>query len=145
MPRPLSNDLRERIVAAYQAGGLTYDDVAERFQVGPATVNRLLRRVRETGSVAPRTGSRLGPPPLIGPEQRAWIVAMLEDTPDITGDDIVFRLLEERQFKVGRTTVFRVISECGYTRKKKPSARKKATPSASRSSASGSEPDKRPR
>jgi hypothetical protein len=41
---------------------------------------------------------------------------MLEENPDISDDDIVFRLPEERKFKVRRSPAFRVISECGYTR-----------------------------
>ncbi len=53
MPEPLSLDLRERIVAAYERGDMTRDQVAALFQVGRASVNRLVRRFRETGSVEP--------------------------------------------------------------------------------------------
>jgi transposase len=56
----LSLDLRRRIVEAYRKGlTTTYEKTAEMFDVGRATVNRLLRRERETGDVhyKPRGGN----------------------------------------------------------------------------------------
>ncbi len=56
-----SLDLRRRIVKAYETGKTaTYEATAEMFGVGRATVNRLLRRKRETGDVVakPRGGIR---------------------------------------------------------------------------------------
>lgn len=48
----LSLDLRRRIVDAYERGLTpTYELTAQMFGVGRATVNRLLRRYRETGDV----------------------------------------------------------------------------------------------
>jgi len=52
--------LRRRVVEAYEKGlTSTYDKTAEMFSVGRATVNRLLRRKRETGDVIckPRGGN----------------------------------------------------------------------------------------
>ena len=51
----ISLDLRRRIVDAYHSGKTTtYEATASMFGVGFATVNRLLRRKRETGDVLPR-------------------------------------------------------------------------------------------
>jgi transposase-like protein len=62
MPAPLSNDLRIRIVEARAREGMTYEKLAERFDVGRATVDRVLRLARETGSVEPaRQGPRTRP------------------------------------------------------------------------------------
>lgn len=45
-------ELRKRIVEAYFSGRSgSYEETAELFGVGRATVNRLLRRYRETGDV----------------------------------------------------------------------------------------------
>jgi transposase len=49
-----SMDLRERVVAACDAGGATREQVADRFSVSVRWVRALLRRRRETGSIAPR-------------------------------------------------------------------------------------------
>src|SRR6185436_6851937 len=50
MAAPASLDLRRRVVEAYERGGVTYAQGGERFAVGRATVNRWLRRFRETRS-----------------------------------------------------------------------------------------------
>ncbi|MFY0539472.1 DUF977 family protein [Nannocystis pusilla] len=54
MPIAISTDLRIRIVEARAQERLTYEQLAERFGVGRATVDRVLRLARETGSVEPR-------------------------------------------------------------------------------------------
>ena len=53
MPKPLSIDLRERIVGAVVAGG-SLRVVAARFGVSPSSVSNISRGWRETGSVAPK-------------------------------------------------------------------------------------------
>ena len=49
-----STDLRERVVAAYDAREGTQEQVAARFAVSVSWVRKLLRQRRATGSVAPR-------------------------------------------------------------------------------------------
>ena len=61
MSAPLSIDLRIRILEARAKEGLTYDQLADRFAVGRATVHRLLRLARETGSVEPAPHGRRSP------------------------------------------------------------------------------------
>ena len=52
MTRPYSNDLRERVVAAVEAGD-SCRVVAARFGVAVSTVVKWSQRFRRTGSVAP--------------------------------------------------------------------------------------------
>jgi len=52
MTRPLSNDLRERVVAAV-TGGESCRSVAARFGVAVSSVVKWMQRHRATGSVAP--------------------------------------------------------------------------------------------
>jgi putative transposase len=52
MTAPLSQDLRQRIVRAVEAGS-SRRQAAERFAVSPSAAIKLMRRVRETGSTAP--------------------------------------------------------------------------------------------
>jgi transposase len=49
---PLSQDLRQRIVRAVEAGS-SRRQAAERFEVSPSAAIKLMRRVRETGSTEP--------------------------------------------------------------------------------------------
>ena len=57
MTRPLSNDLRERVVAAL-AGGASCRAVAARFGVAVSSVVKWSQRYRATGSVRPRQDGR---------------------------------------------------------------------------------------
>src|SRR5438874_11447774 len=47
-------DLRERVVAACDASGATREQIAARFSVSVSWIRDLLRRRRDTGSIAPR-------------------------------------------------------------------------------------------
>jgi len=49
-----SMDLRERVVAACDAGDATRGQIAARFSVSVPWIRELLRRRRETGSIEPR-------------------------------------------------------------------------------------------
>ena len=53
MGKPYSNDLRERVVAAVQSGGLSCNQAAKQFGVAISTAINWVNRLRETGSVAP--------------------------------------------------------------------------------------------
>ena len=52
MARPLSNDLRERVVARHEAGE-SIRRVASLFGIAPSTVSKWAQRRRKTGSVGP--------------------------------------------------------------------------------------------
>ena len=72
MAKPLSMDLRERVVRAVEDEGLSRHQAAARFGVGVSTVIRLVRRLRETGSLAPsRMGGRR--PKKISGEHADWL------------------------------------------------------------------------
>src|SRR5579885_2561401 len=53
MGKPYSMDLRERAVAAVVSGGLSCRRAAKQFGLGVNTVITWVRRLRQTGSVAP--------------------------------------------------------------------------------------------
>ena len=52
MTAPLSQDLRQRIVRAVDAGS-SIRQAAKRFDISPSAAIKLMRRVRETGSTQP--------------------------------------------------------------------------------------------
>jgi transposase len=73
MGKPYSVDLRERVVAAVEKGGLSRRRAAAQFGVGISTVIAWVRRLRETGSVAP---GKMGghKPKAIAGEHRTWLL-----------------------------------------------------------------------
>ena len=81
MARPLSNDLRERVVAAVLAGE-SCRTAASRFGVAVSSVVKWSQRHRTTGSVRPgKMGGHRKP--LLDPH-RAFIVERIKQTPHLT-------------------------------------------------------------
>jgi transposase len=81
MTRPLSNDLRERVVAAALCGD-SCRSVAARFGVAVSTVVKWSQRYRTTGSVAPgQVGGHRRP--VLEPH-RDFIIEKIAQTPHLT-------------------------------------------------------------
>lgn len=129
MPSPYSQDLRERVVSAYLSGQGTYADVAVRFGVGVATVDRWLSRKRKTGSVVPDPmgGDRNGK---FDEAAEAWLAAAVEDDPDATRQELMRLLQRERGLVVSGAAVQRALERLGLTRKKRLSMPRKGILSA---------------
>ena len=81
MTRPLSNDLRERVVAAVLAGE-SCRAVAARFGVAVSSVVKWCQRFRSTGSVAP--GKMGGHRKRVLEPHRAFIAERIRQTPHLT-------------------------------------------------------------
>src|SRR3712207_9569167 len=80
--RAYSMDLRERVVAAVDAG-MRPAQVAARFEVSVRSVERYLARRRTTGSLAPSV-QRHGPKPEKKARVQPWLAARLEAAADAT-------------------------------------------------------------
>jgi putative transposase len=78
---PLSNDLRERVVAAVE-GGESCRSVASRFGVAVSSVVKWSQRYRATGSVAP--GQMGGHRKRVLEPHRAFIMERIGQTPHLT-------------------------------------------------------------
>ena len=78
MGKPYSIDLRERVVAAVQTGGLSCNQAAKQFGVGISTAINWVARWRQTGSLAP---SKMGghKPKAISGEHRLWLLQRIKD------------------------------------------------------------------
>jgi transposase len=133
MGRALSLDLRQRIIAAWQNQEGTWKELADRFGVGEATVDRLVARFRERGSVAPDPHGG-GQPALIPDEQLPVVRRLLDAAPDITVAELAARYRCEVGLRVSRSTMSRTVARLGYTRKKRPLSAQSATARASRRS-----------
>jgi putative transposase len=81
MTRPLSNDLRERVVAAV-VGGESCRAAAARFGVAVSSVVKWSQRYRATGSVAP--GKMGGHRKRALEPHRAFIKERISQTPHLT-------------------------------------------------------------
>lgn len=73
MAKPYSIDLRARVIAAVETGGLSRHQAAHAFDVGVSTVITWVRRFRETGSMAPRKMGGYKPRAIVG-EHRIFLL-----------------------------------------------------------------------
>ena len=106
MAKPYSLDLRERVVAAVEEGGLSRRRAAAQFGGGISTVIGWVRRFRETGSVAP--GQMGGhKPKAIRDEHRAWLLERI-GAGDFTLRGLVSELAA-RGLKVDYRTVWNFV------------------------------------
>ena len=103
MAKPYSMDLRERVVAAVEEGGLSRHQAAARFGVAASTAIKWVQRYRETGSVAPGQMGGHKPKAIRG-EHREWLVDRIKDG-DFTLRGLVAELAE-RGLKVDYHTMW---------------------------------------
>jgi transposase len=115
MGKPYSLDLRKRVVAAIE-GGMSRNQAAKQFGVAISTAIGWMKRVDETGSVAP--GQMGGhKPKAISGEQAAWL------SQRIRNDDFTLRRLvaelAERGLKVDYHSVWEFVHAEKLSFKKK--------------------------
>ena len=119
MPRAYSLDLRERVIAAAEAGDLTRAEIARRFRISEATVYDWLKRWREQGSIEP-TPQRHGPEPTLGPAEHEVLGALVEETNDRTLEEYAALLCERTGVaRLSPSTLWRALDRLEITRKKR--------------------------
>ena len=116
MTRAFSDDLRIRVLAASQ-GGMSARSAAARFGIGISTAIAWIASAR-AGRVSPWRQSRRGGSRLDAHED--FIVGMIEEAKDITLNEMVLRLHEERAVSIGRSALDVWLRRRGWTFKKRP-------------------------
>ncbi len=110
-----SIDLRRRVVAAYESGLTgTYAATAKMFGVGEATVNRWLRRKRETGDVLPKPRKGNNPRKV----ELDWLRAHATAHPDARLKDRVEDWEAHSGVRVHIDTISSSLRAIGWTYKK---------------------------
>ena len=116
MTRPYSMDLRERVVAAVEAGQ-SRRAVARLFSLGPATVVRWVDRQRTCGACAPKPMGGVRHAVLL--PEREWLLARIAAVPDATVRGPRAELAE-RGTRVSNDAVWRFLRNARLSSKKKP-------------------------
>lgn len=125
MVRPLSNDLRKRLVEAVNSG-LSCRAAAERFGVAPSTAVKLLARWRSTDSyeALPQGGDKRSHRiEAYAPE----LLSLVEQSPDLTLAEISDWLYEIHGLRVGSGTMWRFFDRHDVSFKKNRARRRTAT------------------
>ena len=113
-----SIDLRERVVAAFDARDVTDEQVAKLFNVGEATVHRWKRLKRETGALDHKPFGG-GMPSRVTPDQLAVVRKIVEEQPDQTVQEVAWEFHRRTGRSVSRSAMGRTLLKLGFTRKKR--------------------------
>jgi transposase len=115
MPKAYSADIRERVLARVESGA-SRREAAEHFEISASTAVIWVKCFHETGRCAatPRGGSTS---PL--EEHADFLLALIEEQPDLTLDEVVFAMRKQR-IAGSRTAVWRFFQRHKITFKKKP-------------------------
>ena len=116
MTKPLSIDLRERLISAVD-GGVSRRSAAARFGIAASTAINWVDQWRRTGNVRPRPQ---------GGDKRSQrieahaeeILALVKKTPDITLGEIADHLDATHGLKVAQSSVWRLLDRRAMTFKK---------------------------
>jgi transposase len=118
--------LRESIIRAFHERRLSYEEIAALLGIGRATVSRVLRRHRETGTVAPRPRGGGNASPIRG-KVAEQLIALVTRKPDLSVAELVGELQRRTRVRTSRSSVLRALHRLGYTRKKNGSWQSNAT------------------
>ena len=110
------------VIVRLREEGRTYQQIAEVVGLGVATVNRILRLHRETGTTEPKQPGGGNLSPLRG-KVEAKLRALVEALPDSTVAELSQALAKAEKLKTSRASVQRALNRMGYSRKKRSSSR----------------------
>lgn len=124
MVRPISMDLRERLILAVERDGMSARSAAVRFGVSASSAIKWLQRYRTRGSVAP---DKIGghKPRLLAGSLRDWLLERTQR--DFTLRGLTAELGAEFGIKVDYVQVWRFVHEEGLSFKKNGTSRRAAS------------------
>jgi transposase len=111
--RPISIDLRKRVIAAYEGQDQSMGQIAERFAMPKGTVQNIIEHYRATGSVAP-TPQNPGRKPAFQGKALARLEADVDRHPDATLEE----LRDRSGVRVSVVAVHNTLKKLGFTLKK---------------------------
>jgi putative transposase len=131
MPNPYPTELRDRAVRAYEAGDESCAAVAARFEVGVASLERWLRRQRQTGTLDPLAKAGGWKSPV----EPAVLQRLVAERPDRTTDELTRAYNQQtRTGRVHRSSILRALQRLGYVFKKNGRGRQNSIVRASKPS-----------
>lgn len=122
MAKPLSEDLRVRVIQAVE-GGMSRRAAAERFGISAASAVRFVSEWRESGTKrAKRQGGDRRSHRIEA--HREFILSAVEAKPDLTLEEIAKMLESECEASFAPSSIWRFLDRHAVTFKKKPARRR---------------------
>ena len=116
MPRAYSTDLRERALAAYEAGEGRQSETARVYRIGERTLSGWLELAREGGRRSPKP-RRGGTRPVGG--EAATLAALVAERNDATLAEYADLLADRTGVRRGPSALCRALRALGLVRKKR--------------------------
>lgn len=116
MPHAYSADLRERVLAAHEAGDASQSRLAERYRIGERTLSGWLKAAREEGRRVPKP-RRGGRAPVGG--ERGTLAELAAERNDATLAEYADLLAERTGVRRSPSTLCRALKALGLVRKKR--------------------------
>jgi transposase len=112
-----SLDLREKIVALYDSGGISQRQLAARFCVSVFFVKKLFRQRKTTGSIAPKE-RRGWQKSRLSEEMRERLIAAYQEKNDYTLSELAARLEQDFGVRLSNPTLCRALQRANLRHKK---------------------------
>jgi transposase len=112
-----STDLRQKILHACERRLGSQCALADLFGVSLSFVEKLLRRHRTTGELAPKPHAG-GQKPRLDAAAAALVRRLVDDNADVTLEELCARVADETGVRVSVATMCRVLQRLGLPRKK---------------------------
>ena len=115
---PYPTELRVRVGAAVEDGGLSLPEAARIFQVGLTCIKKLLSLQRAGEALEPRHGG--GPVPVLQEQERTLLRHELKARPDATLEELQQGLMAHGPAAASLSTISRGLQALDLPREKKP-------------------------
>lgn len=130
MSAPIPVPMRKAVIAL--SGKLQIEEIAAHLEIGSATVKRVRKQFRETGTLEPKQRVKSGPDPRIDEAADEVIRVLIIEHSDATLEELADMLGERIGVNVSKSTMGRALQRLGITRKNKRCAPPSRKRSASR-------------
>jgi transposase len=106
--KPYSLDFRQKVVEAYEAGGISQRQLAKNFRVTVSFVQNLLKQKRQLGTIAPKVRTQQTPTKL-NADQLKILRQLVEEQPDAILAEYQERLHKKTGVLISIATTDRMI------------------------------------
>jgi len=115
--KPISTDLRKRIVDVYEEGQVSYAKVAERFRISEGSVKNFVKQWRATGRLDPKPATN-GKIFLIDATGEDVLRGLIQGKTDMSQMELREQFAEKTGCMVSQPTICRTLHRLKVTRKK---------------------------
>jgi transposase len=131
MPQPFSDDLRCRILLAYEAGEGTLEELAEDFGVSYGYTKKIRQQQVRSGQMERRQRA-YGPRSPLDETRRQKLQEWVQVQPDLTLVELQEKLQQECGLRISLPPIWRVLKELGLRYKKNSTRKSRTSPESKR-------------